>query len=162
MERTLVNTWSAQPKRGLQPSLVQHALQKLRERIARHQSAWSDGDGAAAGAAGGSRQRAGSAGPLSEPALRPLLQRVGLQDVPVLAYVNIKASCDTVLRIGRCELCCRVPTPFAYLPQHTGPSPALPAAGWQQGDADAQVAGAGCMARLLAAAAADWGGAGAA
>ena len=116
MERTLVNTWSLESKRGVQPSLVQHALQKLRERIAQHQSAWSDG----AGAGGGSKQRAGCSGGLgllSEAALRQLFQQTGLRDVPVLTYVNIKASCYNMARL----LCAGLPPPS---PPDTTDSPA--------------------------------------
>ncbi|KAL4420162.1 hypothetical protein ABPG77_008298 [Micractinium sp. CCAP 211/92] len=102
MERTLVNTWSVESKRGVQPSLVQHALQKLRERIAQHQSAWADGGGSGGGSA--TKQRASSGGRpgvLTERGLQQLYQRTSLQAVPVLTYVNIKDGSKVTLTCKR-------------------------------------------------------------
>ncbi|PRW44386.1 hypothetical protein C2E21_6840 [Chlorella sorokiniana] len=115
MEKTLAGTWSVEGKRGVEPSLVQHALEELRRTIARHQSAWEDSSGvgggvaadgpasvhggrpigpAAAAAAGGAGQR--SRGPSSgltlfdEAGLWRMLRKTSLRNALCITFTNIK------------------------------------------------------------------------
>lgn len=115
MEKTLAGTWSVEGKRGVEPSLVQHALEELRRTIARHQSAWVDssGPGGAApadgpasvhggrpslggAAAGGASQR--SRGPSSgltlfdEAGMWRMLRKTSLRNTLCLSFVNIKVG----------------------------------------------------------------------
>jgi hypothetical protein len=109
MEKTLLGTWSVDGKRGLKLSLVQRALQQLRERIAQHEAAWGDGDAAAvaggagesAAAVGGQQARSsgrqqgggGASGQADKSGgLWRLLRRTRLQALPLITYVNVKAS----------------------------------------------------------------------
>jgi hypothetical protein len=109
MEKTLLGTWSVDGKRGLKLSLVQRALQQLRERIAQHEAAWGDCDAAAlaggagepAGAGAGQRARSserqqgiGAAAGQADKSggLWRLLRRTRLQALPLITYVNVKAS----------------------------------------------------------------------
>lgn len=112
MERTLSCTWSVDGKRGVEPSLVQHALEELRRTIARHQSAWEDSSGvgggaadgpasvhggrlggsAAAGPAAGQRSRGPASGLtlFDEAGLWRMLRKTSLRNGLNATFVNIK------------------------------------------------------------------------
>lgn len=124
MEKTLMGTWSVEGKRGVEPSLVQHALEELRRTIARHQSAWEDSSGLGgaavtdgpasvhggrpsdkgAAAAGGAGQR--SRGPSSgltlsdEAGMWRMLRKTSLRNALCISFVNIKVRCVLDRRIA--------------------------------------------------------------
>ena len=115
MEKTLAGTWSVEGKRGVEPSLVQHALEELRRTIARHQSAWEDSSGPGGGAPAdgpasvhGGRPTVGGAasgtagqrsrGPSSgltlfdEAGMWRMLRKTSLRNTLCLSFVNIKVG----------------------------------------------------------------------
>ena len=91
LEKTLANTWSVPGKRGVEPSLVQYALQQLRTRAAQAEAAAAPGAAEGGLAGGGPGGRLGSGGDDAlTAALWRLVRKTPMNAAPLLTFVNIK------------------------------------------------------------------------